>query len=83
MAFDAAEKNGKFGRIQCQKSKEKETSIPLQMDSESQSHPSELSENWRMGDARWGERPERGTIEESVGDQNPGHEAPLRSKRGR
>ena len=35
----------------------------LLMDSESQcrrqSHPSELSENCRKGDARWGERPER------------------------
>ena len=48
MAFDAAEKNEKFGCIQCQKSKErkgKEASIPLQKDSERQSHPSELSKN--------------------------------------
>ena len=42
LAFDAAERNGKVGRIQCQRSKEstnrgkeKEMSIPLQKDSES------------------------------------------------
>ena len=53
MAFDAAERNGRFDLIQCQKSreqqqqqrKEKETSIPLQKDSGIQSNPNELSEN--------------------------------------
>ena len=40
MAFDAAERNERFGRIQCQRSKESsskgiETSIPQQKDSES------------------------------------------------
>ena len=56
MAFDAAERNGRFGHIHCLKSEEsssrgkrKKTGIPLQKDSESQSknqsHPSELSEN--------------------------------------
>ena len=54
-AFDAAERNGRFGRIQSQSGKESsssgkiETSIPLQMDSESQSrrqsHFSDFSEN--------------------------------------
>ena len=43
--------------------KEKEVSIPMQKDSESQSeklsHPSELCENQRMRDACWGERPGR------------------------
>ena len=35
------------------------------------------------GDAGWGERPEReGRIEELVGGQSPGPEAPPRSKRG-
>ena len=35
------------------------------------------------GDARWGDRPEReGRIEELVGGQNPGPEAPPRSKKG-
>ena len=34
------------------------------------------------GDARWGERPEReGQIEELVGGQNQGPEAPPRSKK--
>ena len=54
MTFDAAERNGRFYRIQCQRSREQQqkkeegTSIPMQKDSESQSkrqsHPSELSE---------------------------------------
>ena len=36
-----------------------------------------------MGDARWGERPERERqIEELVDGQNPGPEAPPRSKKG-
>ena len=60
----------------------KETSIPLQKDSGSQNHPSEISENQRKGDACWGERPKREKqTEELVGDQNPGPEAPPRSKR--
>ena len=57
------------------------------MDSESQSkkqsHPSELFENWRKVDARWGERPEKGGwLEELVGDQNLRSDAPPRSKIG-
>ena len=40
MAFDAAERNRRFGRIQCKRGREqqqkKETSIPLQKNSESQ-----------------------------------------------
>ena len=35
------------------------------------------------GNVRWGERPEReGRIEQLVGGQNPGPEAPPRSKKG-
>ena len=52
LAFNVAEKNGRFGRIQSQRrgqQQRKETSIPVAKDSESQSkkqsHPSELSEN--------------------------------------
>ena len=55
MVFDAAERNGRFDRIQCQRNKEsssrekRETSIPLQKNSKSQSkkqsYPNELSEN--------------------------------------
>ena len=55
MAFDAAKRNEIFDGIHCQRSKEsssrgkRETRIPLQKDSESQSknqsHLSELSEN--------------------------------------
>ena len=48
-----------------------------------QSHPSELSKKWKKEDACWGDRLEReGQIEELVGDQNPGSEAPPRSKKG-
>ena len=59
--------------------------MPLQKDSDSQSkkqsHPNELSENSRKGDFRRGERPEREKrLVELVGDQNPGSEAPTRSK---
>ena len=36
MAFDVPKKNGRFSYIWCQRSKEKETSIPLWKDSESQ-----------------------------------------------
>ena len=47
VAFDAAERNGRFDCIQSQRGKE--TSIPMQKDSENQSnrqsHPSELSES--------------------------------------
>ena len=56
-----------------QQSKEKETSIPLQKNSESgskkQSHPNELSENSRKRDVRWGERPKKeGRLVELVSD---------------
>ena len=66
--------------------KEKETSISLQKDSGSQSrrqsHPSKLSENRRKEDACCGKRLEReGQLEELVGDQNVGPEAPSRSRR--
>ena len=66
--------------------REREASIPLLKDSEvqsrRQSHPSELSENLRKGDARWGERLEReGRIEELVGGQNQSPVAPPRSKK--
>ena len=48
-----------------------------------QSHPSEISENWRKEDARLGERLGREwQLEELVGGQNPGPEAPTRSKIG-
>ena len=68
-----------------QQRKEKETSIPLQKDSRSQSkkqsHPNELSENSRKGDICWGERPEKERrLVELVGDQNPGSKALSRIK---
>ena len=64
------------------------TSIPLRKDSENQSkkqsHPSELSENCRMGDAHWSETPEREKwLLELVDDQNAVPGAPPRSKIGR
>ena len=64
LAFDAAERNEKFGRIQCHGDIEKERSIPLQKNSERRSkkqrHHNELSENCRKGVVRWGERAARG-----------------------
>ena len=49
--------------------------------SKKQSHPNELSENSRKGDICWNERPEKeGWLVELVGDQNPGSEAPPKSK---
>ena len=67
LAFDAAERNGKFGRIQCQKGKEcssrgreKKASVPLQMDGESRSKgkviPTSFLKIIEMGDVRWGGR---------------------------
>ena len=58
------------GDMQCRRSKaeqyqrkEKETSIPVQKDSESQSrrqsHPNEPNENSRKRDVCWGGRPEK------------------------
>ena len=49
-----------------------------------ESHPNRLSENSRKGNVCWGKRPEKkGRLVELVGDQNPGSEAPFRSKIGR
>ena len=46
-------------------------------------NPSELSENCRKGDVRWGERPKKeGWLVELVSDQSPGPEAPPRCRRG-
>ena len=60
----------------------------IQTDSESQSkkqsHPSELFENKKRGNACWGERSEReGQMRELVGDQNPSSEAPPKSQKRR
>ena len=66
LAFDAAESNERFGRIQCQRGKKRAAA----------------EERERDEDARWGGRPGReGQIEELVGGQNPGPVAPPRSKK--
>ena len=72
MAFGAAERNGRFGGIQCQKSEEsssrgkKITSIPLHKDSEShskkQSHSIELSEIEGRGRSSGWKTRERGIV---------------------
>ena len=55
LAFDATERNGRFGRIQCERCKESSSrgkSIPLQKDRESskmQNHPNEPSKNRKLG----------------------------------
>ena len=81
LTFDVAERNGKFGPIRCQRSKErssrgkkKETSIRLQKHSESQSkrpsHLNELSElHQSTAASTWwcGPRPRLGWVEMAVG----------------
>ena len=53
----------------------------MRVKSKNQSHPNKLSENSRKGDVCWGERLEKEEqLIELVGDQNPGSEAPPRSK---
>ena len=90
MAFDAAERNGRFGRIQCQRSKETSSRgkrrvflcrRTMTIKVNGKVNPSKLSENEITGNVRWGERPERKRqSEKSVGDQSPNPEAPPRSK---
>ena len=68
-------------------SREKETSILLQKDSDSQSkkhsHPNQLSENRRKRDVCWGKRPEKEErLVKLVGDQNPSPKALPRSRKG-
>ena len=70
--------------IQCQRSKENSSKEKkkrrvflcrrtVRVKVKKQSHPNQLSENSRKGDARWGGRPEKeGRLVELVGDQNPG-----------
>ena len=94
MAFDAAERNGGFGRIQCHSGKKSSSRgkrkrrvflcrRTARVKVEGKVHLSELSENSRKDDARWGERPEREEqIEELINDQNPGPETPPMSKKG-
>ena len=87
MAFDAAERNGRFGRIQCQRGKEsssrgkkKRQVFLCRRTVGVKVIPASVLKIEGRG-ARWGERPEReGRIEELVGGQNPDPEAPPRSE---
>ena len=80
--------------IQCQRCikkqqqrKDKETSIPLQKDSESQSkklsHPNKLSKKSRETFVGAKDRRKRDSLAKLVGDQNPGPETPPKSKTAR
>ena len=91
MAFDAAERNGRFGRIQCQRGKESSSRgkrriflcrRTVRVKVGGKAIPASFLKIERRGDACWGDRPEReGQIEELVGDQNPSSEAPPSSKK--
>ena len=95
MAFDAAERNGKFGRIQCQISKESSSRAKrkrrvvlcrrtVRVKVKRKVIPASFLKIEGRGDARWGERPEKeGWSVELVGYQNTGPESPPRSKKGR
>ena len=66
MAFDAAKRNRRFGRIQCQRGKKSSSrgkrQIFLCRRTVRKSHPSKLSESWRKEDTHLGQKTgERGT----------------------
>ena len=93
MAFDAVERNGRFGRIQCQRDKESSSrgrrkkrvflcrwTVKIKVGDKP--IPASFLKTEGRGDARWGDRPEReGRIEELVSGQNPGPEGPPRSRK--
>ena len=92
-AFDAAERNGRFGRIQCQRGKESSSrgkrkrrvflykKIVVVKVGDKVLLASSLKVEGRRTLVGAKDRRE-GQIEELVGGQNPGPEAPPRSKKG-
>ena len=91
-AFDAVERDGRFGRIWCQRGKESSSrgkrrivhcrrTVGIKIGGKV--IPASFLKVEGKGDARWGERPEReGQMVELVGDQNQGPVAPPKSKKG-
>ena len=94
-AFDAAERNGRFGRIQCQRSEEGSSRgkrkgrvilcrRTVRVKVINKVILASFLKIEGMGDARWSKRfKKEGQIEQLIGDQNPGFEAPPMSKKGR
>ena len=89
MAFDAVERNGKFGSIQCQRSKKSSSGgnrkrpvflcrRRLRVKVESKVIPTSFLKIEGRGMLI---RVKQGQVVELVSDQNPGSEAPPRSKR--
>ena len=95
MALDAAKRNGRFGRNQCQigkesgsKGKRKRQAFlcrrTVTVKVRSKVIPTSFWKVEGRGDSCWGKRPEKeGQVEEWLGDQNPGPEAPPRSRKER
>ena len=93
LVFDAAERNEKLDRIQCQRSKESNSKgkrkrrlflcrRTLRVKVRSKVIPTRLLKNERREDVCWGGRAEKkGQLVALIGDQNPSPEAPSRSKR--
>ena len=83
MAFDAAERNGRFGRIPWQRGKESSSRgkrkrrvflcrRTLRVKVEGKAIPESFLQIEAGGGARWGDRPDRkGRMKELVGGQNP------------
>ena len=90
MAFDAAERNGKFGCLQCQGSKESNSRgkrkgrvflcrRTVRVKVKGQVMPTSFLKIEGRRTFLWAKE---GQLIELVGDQNPGPEVPPRSKRG-
>ena len=90
MAFDVAERNGRFGRIQCQRGKESisrgkrrvflcRRTVGVKV--RGKVIPASFQKTKGRG-MLVGAKDQRGQIEELVGGQNPGPEATPRSKKG-
>ena len=94
MAFDAAERNKRLGRIQCQRGEESSSREKrkrrlflcrktVRAKVRCKAIPASFLKVEGRADSRWGDRTEReGQIEELVDDQNPGPEVPPKSKKG-
>ena len=90
MAFDAAQKNGRFGRMQCQRSKESSSrgkrlflyGRTVSVKVKSKVIPASFLKIEGLRTLVGVKDQREGQIEELVGDQNPGPEAPPMSKIG-
>ena len=95
MALNAAERNGRFDRNQCQigkesgsRGKKKRRAFlcrrTMTVKVRSKVIPTSFWKVEGRGDSCWVKRPEKeGQVKEWLGDQNPGPEAPARSRKDR